>query len=877
MSVLTFLFTDIEGSTRRWEADADGMRAALELHDELLRGAIADHGGELFKHTGDGVCAVFSSSRAAVDAAMAAQRALELPVRMGIATGEAEQRDSDYFGTALNRAARVMSAGHGGQILLDGATAGLLSGVDLMSLGTRRLRDIAKPVDVFQVQAAGLPTDFPPLKTVDPTPGNLRSPNTSFVGRDAELADLETALKTHQLVTLTGVGGVGKTRLATEVASRIAHDFADGAWMIELAPVGDPAAVPDAAAAAMGITQQPGLSIADSVASALEGRKRLLVFDNCEHVLDASADLIDAILSRSATVKVLATSREGLRLADERLWPVASLDTNAGPDSAAATLFVDRAAAAAPGISLEDAGNAIVDVCRRLDGIPLAIELAASRLLSMTLTDVRDRLDDRFRLLVGARRGLERHQTLRHAVAWSYDLLDFAERALLQRCSVFAGGFDLAAACAVVRSSDEYVTLNLLDELVRKSLVVADRTTEHVRFSMLETIRQFAEEQLVASAGADEARTAHAVYFAGRERDLLALWDSPRQRAAYEWFAVEFANLRAAFRWAAARGDLETAAAIASYSSFVGTWAYQNEAHAWAEELVGPARDVGHRRLAQLYAASTQCAVSGRIDDAVDYADSSQGAINSGRFDDVPCEFEVWAGAAYMFAGVPERWVNLCRHVLARESGPHVAARTCLTMALAFEDTIDEAIAASDDLLAESERTHNPSAIAWARLAYGIAHRDTDPDTSYEVQRSGLTIALETGNRLVASHLADGLSRLSATHRELSSDAFEHTALAIRIHLDAGSFVLLTSPLASLAALLNRLERCQPAATIAGFVANPLVSTTFPEVEGVITHLRNVLGDQAYESLAHAGSRMTHAEMANYALDQIDRARAELS
>jgi predicted ATPase len=876
MSVLTFLFTDIEGSTRRWEADADAMRAALELHDELLRGAIADHGGELFKHTGDGVCAVFSSSRAAVDAAMAAQRALELPVRMGIATGEAEQRNSDYFGAALNRAARVMSAGHGGQILLDGATAGLLSDVALIALGTRRLRDIAKPVDVFQVQAAGLPTDFPPLKTVDPTPGNLRSPTTSFVGREAELADIAQTLQAHRLVTLTGVGGVGKTRLALEVASRSAERYPDGVFVTELAAVGDPTAVPAAVAATMGIVQQPGLSIADSVSTALEGRVRLLVLDNCEHVLDAAADLVDAILSRSATVKVLATSREGLRLANERLWPLASLDTGAGLGSAAAKLFVDRASAVAPGISLEHSGDAIVEVCRRLDGIPLAIELAASRLISMTLTDVRDRLDDRFRLLVGSRRGLERHQTLRHAVAWSYDLLDEAERTLLQRCSVFAGGFDLAAVYAVADSADEYVTLNVLDELVRKSLVVADRTTEHARFSMLETIRQFAEEQLVASGDADETRTAHARYFAERERPLLALWDSSRQRAAYEWFATEVANLRAAFRWAANRGDLEGAAAIAFYSAFVGTWSYQSEAFAWAEELIEPAEAVGHRRLRQLYAASTQCAISGRIGDAVAYADEIQATFGSGSFDDVPCDFEVWAGAPYMIAGVPERWVTLCRKLLARGSGPHVSARTGLTMALAFEDTIDEALAISEGLLADSDRTDNPSMIAWARLAYGIARRDTDHDAAYEVQRSGLAIALETGNRLVASHLADGLSRLAATHGELSRDAFTHTALAIRIHLDAGSLLLLTSPLASLAALLDRLDRHAPAATIAGFVANPLVFTTFPEVDVVITCLRSALGDEAYESLAYAGSRMTHAEMAAYALEQIDLANAEL-
>jgi predicted ATPase/class 3 adenylate cyclase len=875
--IVTFLFTDIEGSTRRWEADPDLMRSALEAHDAVLREAIEKYTGWLFKHTGDGVCAVFSSPQSAVDAAIAAQRALELPVRMGIATGEAEQREGDYFGAVLNRAARVMSAGHGGQVLLDGQTAGLLSGVELTTLGTKQLRDIANPVDVLQVVAHGLQTDFPPLRTVDHTPGNLRAQTTSFVGREAELADIARALEKHRLVTLTGVGGVGKTRLALEVAFQSAGRYPDGVFLIELAAVGDPMAVPAAVAATMGINHQPGMSMAESVSSALEGRKRLLVFDNCEHVLDASADLVEAILSRSATVRVLATSREGLRLADERLWPLASLDTQAGPGSAAATLFVDRASAVAPGISLKDAGDAIVEVCQRLDGIPLAIELAASRLISMTLTDVRDRLDDRFRLLVGARRGLERHQTLRHAVAWSYDLLDDAERALLQQCSVFAGGFDLAAVRAVADSADEYATLNVLDGLVRKSLVVAGRTTEHARFTMLETIRQFAEEQLVASGGADAARTAHATYFAGRERDVLALWDSPRQRETYEWFASEFANLRAAFRWASDREDLDGAAAIAFYSTFFGTWAYQSEAFGWAEELIEHANAVEHPRLAQLYAASTQCAISGRIAHAVAYADASQLAINSGRFDDVPFDFEAWAGAPYMMAGQPGRWVTLCRNLIARRPGPHVSARTCLTMALAFEDTIDEAIERSEALLADSDRTDNPSMIAWARLAYGVARRDTDPDRAYEVTRAGLAIALETGNRLVASHLADNLSRLSATHRDLSAEAFTHTAQAIRIHLDAGSLFLLTSPLASLAALLDRLGRREPAATIAGFVANPLVFTTFPEVDVVIAHLRSELGDEAYESLARAGSQMIHAEMATYAFDQIDLARAELS
>ena len=343
--MVTFLFTDVEGSTRRWEADADGMRAALAAHDEVLRAAIEAHGGFLFKHTGDGVVAAFASPRSAVDAAVAAQRALELPVRMGLATGEAELRDGDYFGAVLNRAARVMSAGHGGQILLADSTAVLLSGVDLVDLGRRRLRDVPMPLGVFQVQAAGLRTEFPPLRALDTTPGNLRPSATSLIGRESEVGEIEAAVKTHRVVTLTGVGGVGKTRLALEVAARLADEFPDGVWVFELAAVTDPAAVPDAVAALLGITQQPGKTVGESVAAALEGSVRLLVFDNCEHVLDAAAELIEAILDASATVKVLATSREGLGVADEQLWPVPSLDVGAGIDSAAVSLFVERAQA----------------------------------------------------------------------------------------------------------------------------------------------------------------------------------------------------------------------------------------------------------------------------------------------------------------------------------------------------------------------------------------------------------------------------------------------------------------------------------------------------------------------------------------------------
>jgi predicted ATPase/class 3 adenylate cyclase len=874
--VVTFLFTDIEGSTRRWEADPDAMRVALDAHNRVLRETVAAHYGKVFNYTGDGMCAVFASPRAAVDAAVAAQHAMELPVRMGIATGEAELRGGEYFGTVLNRTARVMAAGHGGQILIDGTTAGLVSGIDLMSLGTRRLRDIAKPVDVYQVQATGLRTEFPPLKTADRTPGNLRPPTTSFVGRDTELTELETALKAHRLLTLTGVGGVGKTRLALELASRSAENFPDGVFVMELAAVGDPAAVPEAAAAVLGVTQQRGLSVAESVAAALEGRSRLLVFDNCEHVLDAAANMIETILSHSSTVKVLATSREGLRLADEQLWPVPSLVTT-GVDSAAATLFVERAQAVAPTIALagsDDAG-AVVEICQRLDGIPLGIELAASRLQSMTVTDVRDRLDDRFRLLVGSRRGLERHQTLRHAVQWSFDLLEDAEKSVLATCSVFAGGFDIDGACAVTGSGDEFATLDLLDALTRKSLLIADRTSAHARFSMLETIRQFAEEHLVASGEGDDARNAHAKYFSGREADVLALWDSPRQSEAYNWLNIELANLRTAFRWAADNHDLDTAAPIAIYATFLGFFIGQFEPARWAEELIESAKAVDHRRLAQLYAMAAQCYSTGRVDDALRFSDALHLAVESGRFDEVPFEFEALLGGTYVHLGEPERWAELCRKMIEREPGAHPLTRSCLAIASTSAGADDEAISASEALLTIVNSTDNPLVACFTLLAYWFVRRHSAPLAAYEGLGRGLRIAHDSGNEWVESQIAINLSRLAAIDRD-PTDSFNFLVMSIRYYHDSGNVSLIRQPLAALAVFFDRLGYYEKAAIISGFAATPLVHVTLPEFQDITAHLREVLGDE-YESFAGAGKDMTNAQIVSYAFEQIDQARAELN
>jgi predicted ATPase len=875
--VVTFLFADVEGSTHRWETDAELMRVALAAHDEVLRSAIEEHGGFLFKHTGDGVCAAFASPRAAVDAAVAAQRALQLPVRMGIATGEAELREGDYFGAVLNRAARVMAAGHGGQILLAESTAGLLSGVDLVDLGPRRLRDIPAPVQVFQVRAPGLPEDFPPLRTLDPSPGNLRPQTTSFIGRESEAAELQSAVKAHRLVTLTGVGGVGKTRLALEVAGRLVDEFPDGVWIFELAAVTDPSAVPDAVAAVLGITQQPGKSVAESVAAALEGRVRLLVFDNCEHLLNAAADLVEAILAASATVTILATSREGVGVSEEQLWRVPSLDVNSGTESAAVNLFLDRAHSVVSEFSLAQPGeaDAVVEICRRLDGIPLAIELAASRMEAMTAGEVRDRLDQRLRLLVGSRRGLARHQTLRHAVAWSYDLLEEPERALLDRCSVFAGGFELHSACAVVGSDDDFATLDLLHALVRKSLLVADRSLGRTRFAMLETIRQFAEDQLVAGGEASEIRAAHSRYFAGREADIMALWDSPRQREAYDWFTIELANLRTAFRWAADHGDLDVAAAIATCAAVLGYMVENFEPIAWAEELIEPARAVDHSRLAALYVMASLCWMAGRIKAAVRYSEAGQMVLGSGLNEPLS-GFEGVLLGAYVAMGQPERAVELGRAELARDRDTHMFTRTSLGLALMLAGCPDEAMATANELVGLAEASPNPFALSYALFAYGTTYRDADPVRALQAARRGLAIAQDSGNRANETHLAPNLARLEAEHDDPLA-ALDHVTLAIRNYHDSGSTTLIRTPLAVLVAVLDRLGHHESAATIAGFALSPLTAVAFPEITTAITHLRGVLGEAAYESLARKGEAMTISAMATYAYDQIDLARTELN
>jgi predicted ATPase len=852
---VTFLFTDIEGSTRLWEADPDSMRVALAAHDDALRSAIEGNGGWLFKHTGDGVCAAFASARAAVDAAVDAQRLLELPVRMGIATGDAEQRGDDYFGPSLNRAARVMAVGHGAQILVSLSTAGLVNGFDLLDLGQHRLRDLWGIEQLFQVRAHGLATDFPPLTTVNAAPGNLPMQDTSFIGRSKEIRALIELVRAHRLVTLTGVGGVGKTRLVVQVAAELVPDFPDGVWLVELAPVGDPSAVPDVVATALGITTRAGMTVTASVAQALVGRRLLIVLDNCEHVIDATAELVEAILARSSAATIIATSREGLRVGAEQLWPVPSLDVRAGASSAAFELFVERAGAVQPGFRLDTDVDiaAAIEIVTRLDGIPLAIELAAARMMSMSPTDVRDRLGDRFRLLSGARRGLERHQTLRHAVQWSYELLNDDERCALQHASVFADGFDVAAITHVCEHFDEYTVLDLLDSLVRKSLVSAQPAGDRVRYGLLETIRAFAQEQLATTGTIEDVRDRHARYYATQVKATRDTWDGPRQRVAVVWMDLEYANLRAGFRWATDREDLDTAVAIAAHTMLLANVLQRYEPVGWAEELLPAAVTADVRQLPRLYIAAAHCAYTGRPEEAVGYAKTALALESDPRYEPFA---HGWSGCheanGHLYAGRIDRFVEIWTELAGQPGLAHIMGLCGLTFGLVAVGRGVEARAIANDALVAARAHANPYWVAWALAGYGRAFSETDPSRALDALREGLGSAREHRIAFWESRIGREAAGLEAAHGNLGQglDLIDTT---LDLFYQAGDSASLGATLANLAKLFDRFERFEIAATVYGSATLHASTVMVVGLVGVVDHLRTVLGRDQFDECVATG------------------------
>ena len=534
---VTFLFTDIEGSTRLWEAAPEAMRKAVARHDDVVRWVVEAHGGYVFATGGDGFAAAFRRAGDALEASLRIQQQLiaeswpdaaPIRVRIGLHSGEVEERGGDYFGPAVNRAARVMAVAHGGQVLLSATTASIVrdllpSEASLLDLGTHRLRDLSEPEALFQAAHPDLPPTFPPLRTMELSAGNLPTQRSSFIGRAAELDRLGALLAERRLVTLSGVGGVGKTRLAVQGAAELSSSFPAGVWLVELARTRDAEAVMSIARAALGVNPAPGRSELESLCDHLGQGQVLLVVDNCEHVVDAAAELVATVLERCPSVRVLCTSREPLDLTGEQVMPVGPLE----PDGHALTLFGERVREADPELDVVGAERAVgLEICRRLDGVPLAIELAAARAATMTLGEIAAGLDDRFRLLAGRRRRSdERHQALRATVDWSHDLLTETAQRLLRRLGVFAGGFQVDAAQAVaVLPGEELDAAEVLGTLVRCSMVQRDRAPGASRYRLLETIRSYAQERLEGAGEMSTVGRAHAEWMAGLVDHPFEVW-----------------------------------------------------------------------------------------------------------------------------------------------------------------------------------------------------------------------------------------------------------------------------------------------------------------------------------------------------------------
>src|SRR6267143_3940320 len=594
---VTMLFTDIEGSSKAVRTiGADRWVSVLERHDDIIREALTRHSGFEVRTEGDSFFAVFASAGAAVAAAAMMQRRLSetewpsdapMRVRMGLHTGEVRTGAGgvDYAGFEISRAARIAAAGYGGQVLVSDTTEslvrdGLGPGLTLRELGEHRFKDLVRPQRIYQLVIDGLPDSFPTLRSLDSTPNNLPTQTTTFIGRKRELASAVERLQTTRLLTLTGPGGSGKTRLALHLAAAVLDRYPDGVWLVELAPVTDPAGVARAVAAAVHIGEQPGRPVVDQISAALRKRQLLLLLDNCEHLIDACAALTDALLHSCPLLTILATSREGLNVPGEALMPVPSLRV---PDSdivppldelrayEAVSLFVDRCTSYQPAFALTNENAAdIIRICRRLDGVPLALELAAARVRVLSVAQVASRLDDRFRLLTGGSRTvLARQQTLRAMIDWSYDLLTDSERLLLRRLSTFVGGWSLEAAEAVCAGDgiEREAILDLLAHLVDKSLVAMQDRGGVARYGMLETIREYAREKLVDSGEADALRRRHYEHFF---RDAVGkpMWARPIGRVSGE-YGVEYENFRAAIEWIEADAEGSEQALLLA-SSLIG-------------------------------------------------------------------------------------------------------------------------------------------------------------------------------------------------------------------------------------------------------------------------------------------------------------------
>ncbi|HET7677442.1 MAG TPA: tetratricopeptide repeat protein [Candidatus Limnocylindrales bacterium] len=818
---VTLVFTDIEGSTRLLQSLGDRYAELLSTHNALLHETFAQHGGTIVDTAGDGLYATFPTAHAAVAGAVAAQRAIveaawpegaAVRVRMGIHTGEPLSAREGYVGLDVHRAARISAAAHGGQVIISQATRELASGhlpagVSLLDLGEHQLKDLVGRERLFQVVADGLPRDFPALRSLSAAPNNLPRQLTGFVGRAEELADIQATLASAPLVTLTGPGGVGKTRLGVEVATAALPDFADGAWLVDLAALTDPALVEQVVASTLGVIEQPGRTMLEALTDHVRQRRLLVLLDNCEHVLSGSAELASSLLQACPEVRILATSREPLGVPGEASYPLRSLslpDRDMPPGAAiierseAARLFAERAAAVLPSFRVTAANApAVAQICWRLDGIPLALELAAARVRSLAVEQIAARLDDRFRLLTGSSRlTVPRHQTLRATIDWSFQLLDEYERTVARRLSVFAGGFTLEAAEAICPGGEVVAddVLDLLSRLVEKSLVTVEPAAE-TRYRLLETIRQYMRDRLLEAGEAAATQRRHRDwYLALADTAAPNFFRGPESAVWLDRLEAEHDNLRAALQWSEDEpgegvGGLRLAASLWRFWEIRG---HLVEGRSWLERLLrAAAGDAAPQlRADALTGAGVLAAMQADHDAAVAFHEQVlELRRESNDPNAIAYAINNLANAA-LAQGDLGRAAQLYNAALlmGREMGDrHSVAFSLSNMADVLarmgdrdgaRERFDESVALFRAL---GDRWGEAAALDSFALAAG---REGDPATSAELHGAALAIWREIGDeRGVARSLTHLADLASATGDTIRARALYRESLAIRERL----------------------------------------------------------------------------------------------
>jgi predicted ATPase len=866
---VTFLFTDIEGSTGLWESAPDAMRTALARHDVTVREAIDAHGGSVFATGGDGFAAAFSRAADAVAAATAAQAALavepwpvgaELRVRMGIHTGEVDERGGDYFGPAVNRAARIMSAGHGGQVLVSTTTATLVGAERLTDLGEHTFAGLEVPERVFQLGAG----EFPALRALGAVPTNLRAERSVFVGRVREMGTVAALVRSARAVTLTGVGGVGKTRLAIQTAAGLVGEFPGGVWLVELAPLIDAALVATTVASAIGAPVPTGAEPAEALCRFLASRRCLVVVDNCEHVVDAAAALVDRVLEAAPRTRVLATSREPLNVAGESVWRVPSLSVEVdGALGDAVSLFAERAAQARPGFTLDESGTleATVAVCRRLDGIPLAIELAAARARAMSVEQIAAHLDERFRLLTrGARTAVPRQQTLQGAIDWSYELLAPSERQVFDTLGVFAGGFDLAAVAAV-GATDEFEALDLVDSLIGKSMVEADPSRD--RYQLLETLRQYAWERLVATGRLGPARDAHATHFtalAGEQAKLMGV--SGRQVGALDRLEVDYDNLRAALAHLVADRRAEEATRMVRRLLGLFNIRHPSEGLSWFQQVVAISDGLPAATRARLLGDASFAAMNaGNREGQLRYATE---AVDVGG-DDAPAIAHYHLGQWETYQGNSGRAVEHLRRAetlaaARKDLTTQVIAGGALVVALATLGDEEAARRLIPKAIELAERLGNPTLTASCYLTSGEALAlSGSPEEAIAMFDRGLAHADEGG-----PIMASGTRVLYSLQLDDPADAARVLRPVLPLVMDQLSGWYQLAPLVAAAKIAVRTGKDDLAARLLGTYGHQrdVVGGSGYLSEGywweeLVNELRTRLGRQAVDDELRRGAQLT--------------------